>query len=105
MDSQVHCLAKTKPSFVFVDSQLAQMLAPRAAELKAKGVGPLYCWSGVSHLDAVTRQNVRELGDPNPSPRLVQEVIDGAGIHNLGPESDGIIFFTSGYATYSRNKY
>lgn len=86
----------SKPQYVFVDSQLAQMLAPRADELKAKGVGPIYCWSGVSHLDATTRKNIRELGDPRPSPARVQEVIDGVDIHNLGPESDGTIFFTSG---------
>jgi acyl-CoA synthetase (AMP-forming)/AMP-acid ligase II len=96
IDAQVHCLTKTKPQFSLIDAQLAQVLAPRADELKAKGVGPLLCWSSVAHLDPVTRKHVADMSDPRPSARSVRDVVDGTCIHNLGPESDGIIFFTSG---------
>lgn len=75
---------------------MAAQLGKLTKELKAKNVGPVYCWSSVAHLPADVRADLGEIGDAKTDPKLVQGVIDGEGLEGLGPDSDGIIFFTSG---------
>jgi hypothetical protein len=84
------------PKLVLVDVKMAPQLAPLTAELRAKNVGPVYCWSSVQHLDKVVRDNVGEVGDAKTSPQLVKDVLEGRGLEQLNGDSDGIIFFTSG---------
>ncbi len=93
-DAQVHCLKITEPKLVLVDVTTAGQLAKLAPELKSKGVGPIHCWSSVAHLPQSVQDVVGQIGKPDP--KVVQEVIDGVGVEKLGPDSDGIIFFTSG---------
>lgn len=96
-DAQLHCLALTEPEVVFVDANLANVLGGigRAA-LKQKKVGEVYCWSSIAHLPAAVRHEVSELITPVAPAKLVSEVEQGTGLESLGPESDAIIFFTSG---------
>lgn len=81
---------------MLVDVGMAAQLGNLADELKAKDVGPVYCWSSVAHLPQNVRATVGEIGDAKTSPQAVKDVIDGVGVEELGPDSDGIIFFTSG---------
>lgn len=69
--------------------------------LKAKKVGPVYCWSSVAHLPKKVQKNVKQIV-ANPDAKLVQEVLNGVGSESLGPDSDGIIFFTSGTTGYPK---
>lgn len=56
----------------------------------------MYCWSSIKHLPTLVKKGVKELGKLNPPPGLVRDVENGADLGNLGPDSDGVIFFTSG---------
>lgn len=82
---------------MLVDVGMAQQLGALSSELKANGVGPVFCWSSVAHLSAQIRQNVGEVGDAKFDPKFVQDIVDGVGLEGLNGDSDGIIFFTSGY--------
>ncbi|KLT38725.1 acetyl-CoA synthetase-like protein [Cutaneotrichosporon oleaginosum] len=90
VDATVHCLKLTKPELVIVDDAMANQLGPVAASLKGKGVGPIWCWTSLGHLSAQARANV------TPSPPSLASVKDGLFTSGVGPESDGIIYFTSG---------
>lgn len=99
-DAQLHCLKITSPKLVLVDVGMANQLGGLKHLLKAKKVGDVYCWSSVAHLPKRVRKGVQEIGDAKSSPQLVQDVINGVGLEQLGPESDGIIFFTSGWVLF-----
>ncbi|KAL1405725.1 hypothetical protein Q8F55_007395 [Vanrija albida] len=95
--AQVHCLALTQPLITLVDDQVAAQLAPVLPELKAKGVNNVWAWGTLAHLPDVARV-VTTLDSLSPSADSVAAVRAGTGIglEGVGPESDGIIFFTSG---------
>lgn len=96
-DAQLHCLKITEPKLVIVDAGMATQLGKLSSQLKAKGItAPLYCWSTVRHLEPEVQRNVKEIGDAKTSDKDVQDVINGVGTEQLGPDSDGIVFFTSG---------
>ncbi len=94
-DTQLHCLGLTKPKLTLVDQHCGLILGPLAPELKARGVGPVYCYDGTKHLPANVQAGLIDLV-PVANPSTVLSVQAGQGLGNLGPESDGIIFFTSG---------
>lgn len=98
LDAHIHCLALTKPKLTLVDVDLAKILGPASAQLLAKNIGPIYCWSSVSHTSPATRAGVQEVVSPKPSAASVRAVLtgEGLGIDSLGPDSDGMILFTSG---------
>lgn len=111
VDASVHCLNLTKPELVIVDDAMANQLGPNAGKLKEKGVGPVWCWTSVRHLTPEARAGVtvsrvsrrswsgadwQELKSLKPSPRALPEVKAGAFLAGLNPESDGVIYFTSG---------
>ncbi|BEJ13945.1 hypothetical protein CspHIS471_0311190 [Cutaneotrichosporon sp. HIS471] len=99
-DAQVHCLGVCTPKLVLVDSKMAQQLAGLTVQLRAKNVGPVWCWSSVAHLDNV-RDNVSEIRAV--SAQLVNDVLQGrGGVEQLNGDSDGIIFFTSGTTGYPK---
>lgn len=54
----MHCLALTKPKIVLVDVKDVQVLSPVRAQLKEKGVGPIYSWNNLAHLPAHTTEGV-----------------------------------------------
>lgn len=94
-DTQLHCLGLTKPKLTLVDQHTGLIVGPIAAELKARGVGPVYCYDKIGHLPPNVQAGLIEL-TPLASPSTVLSVQMGQGLGDLGPESDGIIFFTSG---------
>lgn len=100
IDAQIHCLKLTTPALVLLDDVMAEQLGP----LELTGVGQLLCWGPTAHLSAAARRNVQvgsraDLCLPQELSTLsapgVQEIKDGRFL-SLTPESDAIIFFTSG---------
>ncbi|GMK58062.1 hypothetical protein CspeluHIS016_0500940 [Cutaneotrichosporon spelunceum] len=96
VDASVHCLALVQPDLVIVDDAMANQLGPVAATLKDKGVGPVWCWTSKASLSVAARANVTELSTLQPSAQALAQVKDGAFASGVNPESDGIIYFTSG---------
>ncbi|TXT12782.1 hypothetical protein VHUM_01183 [Vanrija humicola] len=95
-DVQAHCLALTKPAVILAEPKYAEVIAPLAGELAAKGVGKIYSWGPVFHLPRPVQDNVTDITSVNPLPEVVAAVERGDGLEGYGPESDGIIYFTSG---------
>ncbi|CAK9782582.1 unnamed protein product [Cutaneotrichosporon oleaginosum] len=91
-ESQVHCLKLTSPKFVLVDDKLAAQIGTE----KIEGVGPVWCWGPTGHLSAEVQEAVTEISSMQARPQLVASVKAGEGLENLGPDSDSIVFFTSG---------
>lgn len=58
-DMQLGCLGDTKPAIVLVDGRLAHTLGPLGAELMARGVGQVYCWSGFDRLPHASKATVK----------------------------------------------
>lgn len=96
-DVQIHCLALTQPKLVLVDFKCAEVLGPIAGVLAEKGVGRIYCWSSVAHLDAQARAAIGVIPTCKPHPQSIADIENGTGLGDLGPESDGMILFTSGW--------
>ncbi|BEJ15421.1 hypothetical protein CspHIS471_0500260 [Cutaneotrichosporon sp. HIS471] len=94
-DTQLHCLGLTKPKLTLVDQHSGMIIGPIAEQLKGRGVGPTYCYDKIGHLPANVQAGLIEF-TPVASPNTVLSVQTGQGLGNLGPDSDGVIFFTSG---------
>lgn len=96
-ESQVHCLALTEPKFVLVEEQMAGEIGSLAAELKSKGVGPMWCWSSVQHLPSAAQAGVTEISTLKPaSTQTMRDIDAGVGLDGLEADSDAFIAFTSG---------
>ncbi|WVQ75195.1 hypothetical protein IAR50_004806 [Cryptococcus sp. DSM 104548] len=85
----VYLIKLVDSKLLLLDEDRAELLSPYA-HIRETGLPPMYCWSESGHLPSI----VEIYSTPNP--RGVQEVIDGVGLEDLGPESDGMIFFSSG---------
>lgn len=95
-EAQLHCLKLTKPRLTLVDQFCGMTLGPLAPDLAAFGVGPTYCYDLTDHLPEPVRAGLIELIMPTGAPTTVLKVQAGEDLGALNPESDGIIFFTSG---------
>ncbi|GMK59753.1 hypothetical protein CspeluHIS016_0803590 [Cutaneotrichosporon spelunceum] len=100
-DSMAHCLRLTKPELVLADAVSALALSRVAQQLKDGGVGPLFSWQDTAHLGKCGVETI-DLAKLPVTAAQVKDVEDGKGIANLGPESDGVIFFTSGTTGYPK---
>lgn len=99
VDAQLHCLGLTKPVLVLCDPEDASVLGAAAAELATRGVGPLHCWSSLAHVAPAARGSVSEVVPGFAvSAKSLEEVRSGRGfgLEAVGPESDGMVLFTSG---------
>lgn len=99
VDAQLHCLGLTKPVLVLCDPEDASVLGSVAPQLTARGVGPIHCWSSLSHVDPAVRSNVSELTPGFAvSSKSLDEVRSGKGfgLEDVTPESDCMVLFTSG---------
>ncbi|ODO07016.1 hypothetical protein I350_04383 [Cryptococcus amylolentus CBS 6273] len=93
----VYLIKLVDSKLLLLDEDRAELLSPYA-HIRETGLPPLfidrlhkmYCWSESGHLPSI----VEIYNAPNA--RGVQEVMDGVGLEELGPESDGMIFFSSG---------
>lgn len=100
-DSMVHCLRLTKPQIVLADALSAVTLSKHTAELRAGGVGRVVSWQNTEHLGVKGLETIN-LGNLGVSKAQVDEVLAGAGITDLNPESDAVMFFTSGTTGYPK---
>ncbi|RXK37731.1 hypothetical protein M231_04980 [Tremella mesenterica] len=84
-----HCLIKTRPALVLMDQERADDLVDWLPSLKQSEIES-YCWASGTTLpslqDAVKTISVAERDG----------LLRGKGVESLGPESDAVIFFTSG---------
>jgi len=103
----LHCLVLTKPDMVLVDEERVELFSTMKRDLAGSQV---YCWSAVNPTKrgsikvssstegfAYTKSNVEEISKVTAS--QVQDIREGSFLRgeDLGPESDAVIFFTSGY--------
>ncbi|BEI93520.1 uncharacterized protein CcaverHIS019_0511480 [Cutaneotrichosporon cavernicola] len=100
-DSMAHCLKLTKPELVLCDATTAVALSSLAGQLKEGGVGPLYSWQDTTHLGKCSVERI-DLAKLQVTAAQIKAVEEGKGITDLGPESDGVIFFTSGTTGYPK---
>lgn len=101
-DSMVHCLKLTKPALVLADAISAVTLAKHASELKAGGVGSLVSWQNTAHLGGAKIETI-DLANLAQSAQAVKDAEAGTHtITDLNPESDAVIFFTSGTTGYPK---
>ncbi|KAL1406692.1 hypothetical protein Q8F55_008398 [Vanrija albida] len=93
---QAHCLTLTRPALILAEPKYAEVIAPLASGLAAKGVGRIYSWGHVYHLPGEVQDAVGDITHVDPSPEAIAAVERGDDLGGYGPESDGIIYFTSG---------
>lgn len=95
-EGTLHCLSITTPVVTILDQELAGKIAVLDKQLKAAGVGPLFAYEGIGHLGADVGRVVTEIDTSNVDTKLMLDVENGVGIETLGPDDDGMIYFTSG---------
>ncbi|KAK1923795.1 hypothetical protein DB88DRAFT_492483 [Papiliotrema laurentii] len=81
--SILHCLRTVRPDLVFVDEERADLLASVRDELARDGVGEVISWDS-------------PVFNPTATLDQIEEVRAGRGVEGLSPESDAVIFFSSG---------
>lgn len=98
VDATLHCLKLVAPALIVVDDAMADQVASIAPALRAAGVNAeLWCWTSLGHLSPDARGLAKATAD------LLAGVsaADVAAVRNerpadVGPESDAIVYFTSG---------
>ncbi|WVQ75196.1 hypothetical protein IAR50_004807 [Cryptococcus sp. DSM 104548] len=85
----VYLIKLVDSKMLLIDEDRAQMLSPYTC-IPEIGLPPMYCWSDTNYLPSILEVLVK------PNPRGVKDILDGKGLEGLGPESDGMIFFSSG---------
>jgi long-subunit acyl-CoA synthetase (AMP-forming) len=102
-DSLVHCLKVAKPRIVLADALTAATLSYHRAELTKAGVAEIFSWQDAKHLKH-NGVSVLDFANLQVPARSAQDVIEGKGfdIEKQTPESDGVIFFTSGTTGYPK---
>lgn len=95
-DPFAHCLNITNPVVTLCDAPSAVMFGKVASRLK--NVGPAFCYNEHAWLDKTCRVPLIDLITLKASAEDVANIIsgEGLGLHDFGPTSDGVIFFTSG---------
>ncbi|WRT69457.1 uncharacterized protein IL334_006443 [Kwoniella shivajii] len=83
----------TEPSLVLLDEERAEILGPYH-HVKETGLPDMYCWSESSHLPTLL-----EIFD---TPTDVNAILRGEGLEALGPESDAVVFFSSGTSGFPK---
>ncbi|BEJ16502.1 hypothetical protein CspHIS471_0511070 [Cutaneotrichosporon sp. HIS471] len=91
-----HCLNITNPVVVLCDAVSAVMFGKIQGQLK--NVGPAFSFNETAWLDRHCPVPVIDLSALMANKEDVEGIKsgEGLGLHDLGPESDGVIFFTSG---------
>ena len=95
VDATLHCLKLTQPDLIVVDDAMADQLGPAEAQLRAAGVrADVWCWTSLGHLNKDAQRLAKAVQDMQPNHANIRRVKEEQ--LNIGPESDAIIYFTSG---------
>lgn len=102
-DSLVHCLRTARPRIVLCDAGSAATLSYHKEELAKAGVAEIFSWQNADHLKhkGVEVLDFASLVQPFKATKAIVDGV-GFGIENQTPESDGVIFFTSGTTGYPK---
>lgn len=103
-DSMLHCLKLTQPKVILADAISSATLSFATDKLKEGGVGPVFSWQKPDHLKKKKHIDVIDFKNMGTSKQAEEAVLKGTGfgLENLHPESDGVIFFTSGTTGYPK---
>ncbi|WVN86989.1 uncharacterized protein L203_102164 [Cryptococcus depauperatus CBS 7841] len=91
----IRAIKMVKASMVLLDEERAEILGLYARG-QDKDLPPMYCWSESNCLLSIV-----ELYD-TPNDQGVHGVLSDKGLESLGPESDGMIFYSSGTSGLSK---
>ncbi|WVQ89409.1 hypothetical protein IAS59_003167 [Cryptococcus gattii] len=94
-EQMVYSIKMVEPSLVLLDEERAEILGP-FTHVKETGLPPMFCWAESGHLPSV----VEIYSTPNN--QGTKEILDGIGLDGLGPESDAVIFYSSGTSGYPK---
>ncbi|OCF37059.1 long-chain fatty acid CoA ligase [Kwoniella heveanensis BCC8398] len=83
----------TTPSLVLVDEDRAEVLGPYQ-HVRETGLPDMFCWSESSHMQT--------LSEVFNTPTDVRSILDGDTVQGLHPESDAVIFFSSGTSGFPK---
>nr|XP_018260501.1 long-chain fatty acid CoA ligase [Kwoniella dejecticola CBS 10117]OBR82659.1 long-chain fatty acid CoA ligase [Kwoniella dejecticola CBS 10117] len=83
----------TEPSLVLLDEERAQILGPYRF-VRETDLPEMFCWSESSYLPTLL--------DLFDTPADVQAILRGDGLEGLGPESDAVVFFSSGTSGFPK---
>jgi long-subunit acyl-CoA synthetase (AMP-forming) len=102
-DSLVHCLKTARPRIVLADAGVSATLSFHKDALAAAGIADIFSWQNADHLKhkGVTVLDFATLSIPFKGTRAIIDGV-GFGLENQTPESDGVIFFTSGTTGYPK---
>jgi len=103
-DSMVHCLKLTKPLVVLTDATTAATLSFHRQALADGGVTDIVSWQNTDHLKTGSKVDVIDFAKLEMPAQSIRDVVDGKGfgIEEQHPESNGVIFFTSGTTGYPK---
>ncbi|KAK8849472.1 hypothetical protein IAR55_004805 [Kwoniella newhampshirensis] len=90
----VYAIKMIQPSLVLLDEDRAEILGPYQ-HVRETGLPAMFCWSETSSLPNLTTV----LHTPSES---VRDILRGDGLETLGPESDAVIFFSSGTSGFPK---
>ncbi|ORY34955.1 putative long-chain-fatty-acid--CoA ligase [Naematelia encephala] len=95
-DQLLHCLSITSPHLVLVDAERAIVLGPSVPGLQAVGVGQVISWDPLP-ASFESLSSIRSVGEVLESSELdTRSILQGPDLRDLSPESDAVIFFSSG---------
>lgn len=86
----------TEPALVIVDQEFAGKIARLGKKLQGKNVGPLYSYHSLKHHNPIVRRSISPIDLSGVDVQLIRDVENGVGLESLGPQDDGMMYFTSG---------
>ncbi|WWC93048.1 uncharacterized protein L201_008012 [Kwoniella dendrophila CBS 6074] len=89
----VWSIRMTNPDLILLDEERAEILGPYRHVRDSK-LPEMYCWSETSYLPTLL--------DVFNTPVDVSSILRGDGLEELGPESDAVIFFSSGTSGFPK---
>ncbi|WWD20097.1 hypothetical protein CI109_104571 [Kwoniella shandongensis] len=90
----VYAIKMIEPSLVLLDEDRAEILGPYQ-HVRETGLPDMYCWSETSYLPSL----MEVFQTPTDA---AKDVLSDEGLDGLGPESDAVIFYSSGTSGFPK---
>ncbi|WVR08281.1 hypothetical protein IAU60_005328 [Kwoniella sp. DSM 27419] len=91
-EHMIWCIRMTTPQLVLLDEERARLLGPYR-HVRETDLPEMFCWSHTSHMDNL----LRIFDTPIDTQAVINEKTS-----NLGPDSDAVVFFSSGTSGFPK---